>query len=201
MTIHDNAIPNTCQVGDSTCTKPTGADTAPGAREQPGAGTNKTLSSAVTSWARDGNAEGGGEKTPLSEGGEESGGEEEEESSKEEEESGSTEERFLPSRVEEDEEVTDGGLNTAVDPGGKAKNPATLLEKRGTSSEEEEESVGIGERFLPSRGEEYREAADGGLNTAVAPGGKAKNPATLQQVRVHAALGITRGTGGREERE
>ncbi|KAJ1092712.1 hypothetical protein NDU88_005822 [Pleurodeles waltl] len=58
-------------VGDSPCTKPTGADTAPGAVEQPGAGTNESFFSPVMSWRRAGNTEGGGEKMPASESGKE----------------------------------------------------------------------------------------------------------------------------------
>ncbi|KAJ1092011.1 hypothetical protein NDU88_005125 [Pleurodeles waltl] len=126
-------------VRDCPYTKLTGADTAPGAREQPGAGTNQMSLSAVTSSARDGNTERGGEKTLVSEGDEERGGEEEERGSEEEESGGEEEEenrgigeQFVPSRGEEGEEAADGGSNTAVAPGGRAKNPATLLKKRGT---------------------------------------------------------------------
>ncbi|KAJ1201982.1 hypothetical protein NDU88_005786 [Pleurodeles waltl] len=56
-------------------------------------------------------------------------------------------------------------------------------EESGEEESGEEESDGIGERFLPSRGEEDEEAADGGLNTAVALGGKTKNPTTLLEKR------------------
>ncbi|KAJ1109910.1 hypothetical protein NDU88_007267 [Pleurodeles waltl] len=45
--------------------------------------------------------------------------------------------------------------------------------------EEEKSAKEFGERFLPSRGEEDEEAADGGLQPAVAPGGETQNPATL----------------------
>ncbi|KAJ1188594.1 hypothetical protein NDU88_005353 [Pleurodeles waltl] len=38
---------------------------------------------------------------------------------------------FLPNWGEEDDEVADGGLSTAATMGGRAQNPATLLEKRG----------------------------------------------------------------------
>ncbi|KAJ1089885.1 hypothetical protein NDU88_003028 [Pleurodeles waltl] len=61
-----------------TYTNITGADTASGARGQPGAGTNQSSSEAVTWNARGGNAEAGGEKTLVSEGDWESGEEEEE---------------------------------------------------------------------------------------------------------------------------
>ncbi|KAJ1139683.1 hypothetical protein NDU88_006050 [Pleurodeles waltl] len=128
-------------VGDGPCTKPTSADTAPGAQEQPGAGTNERYSSAMTSELRKGNREEGVEKRSASATGEEESGEKksnEEESG--EEESGEQEksgeeigERFLPSRGEEDEEAADGGLHPTVALEGKTKNPATLLEKRGTS--------------------------------------------------------------------
>ncbi|KAJ1152935.1 hypothetical protein NDU88_005708 [Pleurodeles waltl] len=102
----------------------------------------------MTLSARDGNAEGGGEKMPVSEGDEES-GEEEEESGEEEEENGGIGEQFFPSRGEEDEEAADGGPNTAVAPGGRAKNPATLLEKRGTIRKSISEAGKDWEKKLP----------------------------------------------------
>ncbi|KAJ1190452.1 hypothetical protein NDU88_007190 [Pleurodeles waltl] len=83
----------------------------------------------MTSGIRNGNREEEEEKRSASGSGEEESGEQ----VSGEEKSEGIGERFLPSRGEEDEEVADGGLNTAVAPGGKTRNPATLLEKRGTS--------------------------------------------------------------------
>ncbi|KAJ1098031.1 hypothetical protein NDU88_003147 [Pleurodeles waltl] len=55
-------------------------------------------------------------------------------------------------------------------------------EECGEKESGEEKSDGIGEQFLPSRGEEEEEAADGGLNTVGALGGKTKNPSTRRCV-------------------
>ncbi|KAJ1210884.1 hypothetical protein NDU88_006246 [Pleurodeles waltl] len=111
-------------VGDSPCTTVTGADPTPGTPERPGAGTYQESSAAVTWRGRGGNRTWGEEKTPMTE--------EDGERVEEEEEDGDVEEPCLPRKKEEDEEVAAGEPNTAAAPGGRAKNPATLLEKRGT---------------------------------------------------------------------
>ncbi|KAJ1146309.1 hypothetical protein NDU88_012586 [Pleurodeles waltl] len=51
----------------------------------------------------------------------------------EEEEDGDVEELCLPRKKEEYEEVAAEERSTEVAPGGRAKDPATLLEKRGTT--------------------------------------------------------------------
>ncbi|KAJ1135352.1 hypothetical protein NDU88_001792 [Pleurodeles waltl] len=98
-------------VGDGPCTKPTCADTAPGAQEQPGAGTNERCSSAMTSGMRNGNPEEGVEKRLASESGRRAARSE------------GIGERFPPSRGEEDKEAADGGLNTAVAREAKQRTP------------------------------------------------------------------------------
>ncbi|KAJ1215454.1 hypothetical protein NDU88_003063 [Pleurodeles waltl] len=63
-------------VGDGPCTKPTCADTAPGAQEQPGTGTNERYSSAMKSELRNRNREEGVAKRSASVTGEGKSGEE-----------------------------------------------------------------------------------------------------------------------------
>ncbi|KAJ1177722.1 hypothetical protein NDU88_002974 [Pleurodeles waltl] len=53
-------------IGDSPHTAPTGADTAPGARERPGAGTNRMSLTAVTQRPGSGTAKPGTEEKPAS---------------------------------------------------------------------------------------------------------------------------------------
>ncbi|KAJ1117818.1 hypothetical protein NDU88_006014 [Pleurodeles waltl] len=76
-----------------------------------------------------------------------------------------------------------GGTKSSVsaEQGGKEND-----EEERDGDEEEERAQRIaepGEWLLPSRGEEDEEAADGGLKTAVALGGRILNPATLLEKR------------------
>ncbi|KAJ1088393.1 hypothetical protein NDU88_001550 [Pleurodeles waltl] len=58
---------------------------------------------------------------------------EDERGGEEEEEDGDVEESCLPRKTEEDEEVAAEVWRTEAAPGGRAKDPAMLLEKRGTT--------------------------------------------------------------------
>ncbi|KAJ1115207.1 hypothetical protein NDU88_003433 [Pleurodeles waltl] len=60
--------------------------------------------------------------------------EEDEEGGEEEEKDEDIREPCLPRKKEDDEKVAAGELNTEASPGGRVKHPATLLEKRGTTS-------------------------------------------------------------------
>ncbi|KAJ1175288.1 hypothetical protein NDU88_000576 [Pleurodeles waltl] len=87
-------------IGDSPHTTPTCADTAPGAREHPGAGTNRTSRLAVTRRPGSGNADPEEEKA-SSQG--------EEARNEEKEESGAVRAQTFFIGREEDKDKTDGG--------------------------------------------------------------------------------------------
>ncbi|KAJ1164350.1 hypothetical protein NDU88_004790 [Pleurodeles waltl] len=105
-------------------TKPTGADTAPCAREHPGAEANRMSLTAETLTPGSGNTEPGKEEKPASHRGRER--------DEEKKESGVVGVQAFFTRREEDEEEADGRMNSVLAQGGGARNPAKHLEKRGT---------------------------------------------------------------------
>ncbi|KAJ1120110.1 hypothetical protein NDU88_008285 [Pleurodeles waltl] len=112
-------------VGDGPYTIVTGADTAPGTPERPGAGANQEPAQPVTWRSRGGSRRSGALKTPMSM--------EDRRGGKEEEEDEVVEEPCLSWKTEEDKEVAAEERSTEAAPGGRAKDSATLLEKLGTT--------------------------------------------------------------------
>ncbi|KAJ1208067.1 hypothetical protein NDU88_003457 [Pleurodeles waltl] len=95
--------------------------------ERPRAGPNQESATPVTWRGRGGNMTSGELKTPMPV--------EDRGSGEEEDKDGDVDESCLPRKTIEDEEGAAGERNTEAAPGGRAKDPDTLLEKRGTTRE------------------------------------------------------------------